>query len=86
MSDPNKNSVDYRVKTIIVENLGTTGSKVEELKPETTFQELGYDSLDAVEVVMLLEEEFDIVMPDEDADSIDTVGQMISYVTRRLSG
>ena len=63
-------SVDEKVKDIISEQLGV---KKEEIKPESSFiDDLGADSLDTVEVVMALEEEFGIEIPDEDAEKITT--------------
>ncbi|MFH1875600.1 MAG: acyl carrier protein [Candidatus Omnitrophota bacterium] len=71
-------SVDERVKEIIAEQLGV---KKEEIKPESSFiDDLGADSLDTVEVVMALEEEFGIEIPDEDAEKITTVGEAIKYI------
>jgi acyl carrier protein len=71
-------SVDDRVKEIIAEQLGV---KKEEIKAESSFiDDLGADSLDTVEVVMALEEEFGIEIPDEDAEKITTVGEAIKYI------
>ncbi len=71
-------ALDERVKKIIVEQLGV-GS--EQVMPEASFiDDLGADSLDTVELVMALEEEFDLEIPDEDAEKITTVGQAIEYV------
>ena len=59
-------SIEERVKKIIVEQLGV---KEEDVKPEASFvEDLGADSLDTVELVMALEEEFDIEIPDEEAE------------------
>ena len=64
-------SIEERVKKIIVEQLGV---KEEDVKPEASFvEDLGADSLDTVELVMALEEEFDIEIPDEEAEKITTV-------------
>lgn len=61
-------SIEERVKKIIVEQLGV---KEDEVKPEASFvEDLGADSLDTVELVMALEEEFDIEIPDEEAEKI----------------
>jgi acyl carrier protein len=66
------------VKKIIVEQLGV---KEEDVKPEASFvEDLGADSLDTVELVMALEEEFDIEIPDEEAEKITTVQSAIDYV------
>ena len=71
-------SIEERVKKIIVEQLGV---KEEEVKPEASFiEDLGADSLDTVELVMALEEEFDIEIPDEEAVKITTVQSAIDYV------
>lgn len=71
-------SIEERVKKIIVEQLGV---KEEDVKPESSFvEDLGADSLDTVELVMALEEEFDIEIPDEEAEKITTVQSAIDYV------
>ncbi len=68
-----------RVKEIIAEQLGVEESTV---VPEASFMDdLGADSLDTVELVMALEEEFDIEIPDEDAEKIQTVNDAIEYIT-----
>jgi len=70
-----------RVKEIIVEQLGV---ELEEVKLEASFvDDLGADSLDIVELVMALEEEFDIQIPDEDAEKIRKVGEVIKYIEER---
>ena len=71
-------SIEERVKKIIVEQLGV---KEEDVKPEASFvEDLGADSLDTVELVIALEEEFDIEIPDEEAEKITTVQSAIDYV------
>ena len=71
-------SIEERVKKIIVEQLGV---KEEDVKPEASFvEDLGADSLDTVELLMALEEEFDIEIPDEEAEKITTVQSAIDYV------
>ena len=71
-------SIEERVKKIIVEKLGV---KEEDVKSEASFvEDLGADSLDTVELVMALEEEFDIEIPDEEAEKITTVQSAIDYV------
>ncbi|MCK5803416.1 MAG: acyl carrier protein [Lentisphaeria bacterium] len=72
-----------RVREIIVEQLGVNP---EQLSPEAKFvEDLGADSLDTVELVMALEEEFGTEIPDEDAEKLTTVGEAISYV-EKLAG
>ena len=73
-------SIEERVKKIIVDQLGADAAQV---KPEASFiEDLGADSLDTVELVMALEEEFDIEIPDEAAEKITTVQSAIDYVTK----
>ena len=71
-------AVADKVKSIIVEQLGVDE---EEVTPDASFvDDLGADSLDTVELVMALEENFDIQIPDEDAEKIVTVGDAIQYI------
>ena len=71
-------SVDERVKRLICEQLGV---KEEEVKDEASFvDDLGEDSLDTVELVMALEEEFETEIPDEEAENITTVKEAIDYI------
>jgi acyl carrier protein len=71
-------SIEERVTKIIVEQLGV---KAEEVKPEASFvEDLGADSLDTVELVMALEEEFETEIPDEEAEKISTVQAAIDYI------
>ncbi|MDP3919604.1 MAG: acyl carrier protein [Candidatus Omnitrophota bacterium] len=71
-------AVQEKITEIIVEQLGV---KPEEVIPEASFvDDLGADSLDTVELVMALEEEFGIEIPDEDAEKIQTVGDAIRYI------
>ena len=67
-----------RVKKIVVEHLGVEPDKVTE--GASFIDDLGADSLDTVELVMAFEEEFDLEIPDEDAEKITTVGDAISYI------
>jgi len=71
-------STEQRVKNIIVEQLGV---KAEQVTPEAKFiEDLGADSLDTVELVMALEEEFGNEIPDEQAEKLQSVGDVIKYV------
>ena len=71
-------SVEERVKKLICEQLGV---KEEEVKDEASFvEDLGADSLDTVELVMALEEEFETEIPDEEAEKITTVKEAIGYI------
>ena len=77
------NEVYAKVNSIIVEQLGV---KEENLKPEASFiDDLGADSLDTVELVMALEEEFDTEIPDEDAENIKTVKDVYDYVDAKVN-
>ena len=76
--------LESKVSEIIVEQLGASK---EEIVPEASFiDDLGADSLDIVELVMAMEEEFDIEIPDEDAEKIQTFGDAIKYVKERVPG
>ena len=76
-------SVKERVIEIVAEQLGVSKDQV---TPETSFvNDLGADSLDTVELVMELEEEFDINIPDDAAEKIQTVGQAIDYIEKTQS-
>lgn len=67
-----------RVKELVVEQLGV---EAEEVTAEASFiDDLGADSLDIVELVMAFEEEFDLEIPDEDAEKLTTVGAAVSYI------
>lgn len=77
------NSVEERVKKIVVEQLGV---KEAEVSNEASFvEDLGADSLDTVELVMALEEEFDCEIPDEEAEKITTVQQAVDYIRAHLN-
>lgn len=76
------NSIEERVKKIVCEQLGV---KEEEVVPAASFvDDLGADSLDTVELVMALEEEFDTEIPDEEAEKITTVQAAIDYINANL--
>ena len=71
-------SIEHRVKKIVAEQLGVNES---DIKNESTFiDDLGADSLDTVELVMALEEEFETEIPDEEAEKITSVQQAIDYI------
>jgi acyl carrier protein len=71
-------SIEERVQKIIVEQLGV---KPEDVKPAASFvEDLGADSLDTVELVMALEEEFETEIPDEEAEKISTVQAAVDYI------
>jgi acyl carrier protein len=72
-------SIEARVKDIIVDQLGVNADQV---TPEAKFvEDLGADSLDTVELVMAFEEEFDIEVPDEEAEKLQSVGDVVTYIT-----
>ena len=76
-------SHEDRVREIIVEQLGVDASAV---TPEASFiDDLGADSLDTVELVMAFEQEFDIEIPDEDAEKLTTVGKSLEYLKAKLA-
>ena len=76
-------NLEERVKKIIVTQLAVD---ISEVTPQSQFvQDLGADSLDTVELVMALEEEFDIEIPDEDAEKIKTVGEAVEYIKDKQS-
>ena len=74
-------AVEDKVKSIIAEQLGV---KAEEVTPQASFiDDLGADSLDTVELIMALEEEFGVEIPDEDAEKMTTVGDAIRYIEEK---
>lgn len=75
-------SIEERVAKMVAEQLGV---KEDDVKPASSFvEDLGADSLDTVELIMALEEEFDTEIPDEDAEKITTVQQAIDYINKNL--
>lgn len=78
---PTKEAIKDKVTFIVAEQLGVNAAEVTLDKP---FTELGADSLDTVEIVMALEDEFDLVIEDDDAESITTAQKAIDYVTPRV--
>ena len=77
-------NLEQRVSEMIIEQLGATK---EEIVPEASFiDDLGADSLDIVELVMAMEETFDIEIPDDDAEKIQTIGDAVAYLRDRLEG
>ncbi|MCC6671666.1 MAG: acyl carrier protein [Planctomycetes bacterium] len=80
---PNVDNVEERVINIVCEQLGTSRDKV---TPQTSFiNDLGADSLDQVELIMEFEDEFEVNIPDEDAEKIQTVSDAIKYIQGKLS-
>jgi acyl carrier protein len=76
-----KMELNPKIKDIIVEQLGVDPAKV---KPEASFiDDLGADSLDIVELVMAMEEEFDMEIPDEDAEKLRTVSDVMSFLQKK---
>jgi acyl carrier protein len=74
-------AAEEKIKSIIAEQLGV---KIEEVTPEASFiDDLGADSLDTVELIMALEEEFGVEIPDEDAEKMQTVGDAIKYINEK---
>lgn len=75
--------IEKKVKDIIVEQLGVNPDQV---TPEASFlEDLGADSLDTVELVMSFEEEFGAEIPDEDAEKLQTVGDVIRYIEEKAN-
>ncbi len=71
-----------QVRTIVIDKLGV--DEVEKVKPEANFaNDLGADSLDVVEMVMALEDHFEIEIPDEDAEGIATVQDVVNYISEK---
>lgn len=78
----NRTEIESRVKKIVVEQLGVKG---DEVTTDASFvDDLGADSLDTVELVMALEEEFETEIPDEDAEKIITIKDAVNYIINRM--
>ena len=71
-----------KIKSILSEHLSVDSA---DLADNTSFDDLNADSLDVVEIIMALEEEFDIEIPDEDAEKIRTVGDVTEYIKERIA-
>jgi acyl carrier protein len=76
-------AVEERIREIIVEQLGVSAD--EAVNEASFIDDLGADSLDIVELVMAIEEEFGIEVPDEDAERMQNIGDVISYVQEKTS-
>jgi acyl carrier protein len=74
-------TIEEKVKDIIVEQLGVNPEQV--TREASFIEDLGADSLDTVELVMAFEEEFSIEVPDEDAEKLQKVGDVVDYVERK---
>lgn len=78
-----ESNIESKVKEIVVEELGVNPDQV---TPEAKFiEDLGADSLDTVELVMAFENEFNVEVPDEDAEKLQTVGDVVNYIESRQS-
>ena len=75
-------SIEDRVVKIVCDQMGTTADKV--TRATSFINDLGADSLDTVELVMEFEDEFEISIPDEDAEKIQTVGAAVDYISSKL--
>ena len=76
-------SIEEKVRDIIVDQLGVNA---EQVTPAASFiEDLGADSLDTVELVMAFEEEFSVEVPDEDAEKLQSVGDVIKYIEDKVS-
>lgn len=76
-------SLFEEIQAVICEQLK---AKPEEVKPETSFiEDLGADSLDTTELVMALEEKFNLEIPDEDAEGMETVSDVVKYIEKKLN-
>jgi len=70
-----------KIKQIVIDQLGIENE--DEVTMETSFKDLDADSLDVVELIMALEEEFDVEIPDEDAEKLTTVGAAVEYIKEK---
>ncbi len=77
----NGNDIEARVTSIIIEKLGVDESDI--TRDASFTNDLGADSLDTVELIMEFEKEFDMTIPDEDAEKIATVGDAVDYVSEK---
>jgi acyl carrier protein len=75
--------ISERVKSIVAEQLGAAADDV--TSKASLIEDLGADSLDIVELVMALEEEYEMEIPDEDAEKIQTVGDIVNYISNKQS-
>jgi acyl carrier protein len=76
-------SIEERVRSIIVDQLAVDATKVSQTA--SFIDDLGADSLDIVELVMTMEEEFDLDIPDEEAEKMKTVGDVVKYITSKAN-
>ncbi len=76
-------SIEERVRSIIVDQLAVDVTKVSQTA--SFIDDLGADSLDIVELVMTMEEEFDLDIPDDDAEKMKTVGDVVKYITSKAN-
>jgi acyl carrier protein len=76
-------SIEERVRSIIVDQLAVDATKVSQTA--SFIDDLGADSLDIVELVMTMEEEFDLDSPDDDAEKMKTVGDVVKYITSKAN-
>ena len=79
----NEQEIFEKVKVIVVEQLGVEEEKV--TKEATFVDDLAADSLDIVELVMAIEETFDIEIPDEDAEKVVTIGDVVKYISEKIN-
>lgn len=75
-------TIEERVRQVVIEHLDADPDKV--TKTANLFDDLGADSLDGVEIVMAMEEEFDVEIPDDEIDDFKTVGELIVYMEGKL--